>query len=39
VATVGIFLPAFVFVAASAPLIPTLRRSALAGAAAASIRS
>jgi chromate transporter len=33
VATIGIFLPAFVFVAASAPLIPTLRRSALAGAA------
>ncbi|HEY3170369.1 MAG TPA: chromate transporter [Thermoanaerobaculia bacterium] len=33
VATVGIFLPAFVFVAASAPLIPKLRRSALAGAA------
>jgi len=31
VATVGIFLPAFVFVAASAPLVPRLRRSALAG--------
>ncbi len=27
VATIGIFLPAFVFVAASAPLIPFLRRS------------
>jgi chromate transporter len=33
VATIGIFLPAFVFVAASAPMIPTLRRSALAAAA------
>lgn len=32
VATVGIFLPAFVFVAASGPLIPRLRRSASAGA-------
>ena len=32
VATIGIFLPAFVFVAASAPLIPRLRRSPLAGA-------
>ena len=32
VATLGIFLPAFVFVAASAPLIPRLRRSPLAGA-------
>src|SRR5262249_10357960 len=32
VATVGIFLPAFVFVAASAPLIPRLRRSIAAGA-------
>jgi chromate transporter len=32
VATVGIFLPAFVFVAASGPLVPRLRRSALAGA-------
>jgi chromate transporter len=30
VATVGIFLPAFVFVAVSAPLVPRLRRSALA---------
>ena len=29
-ATVGIFLPAFLFVAASAPLIPRLRRSAVA---------
>jgi chromate transporter len=33
VATVGIFLPAFVFVAASGPLIPRLRRSPIAGAA------
>lgn len=32
VATVGIFLPAFVFVAASGPLVPRLRRSAAAGA-------
>lgn len=32
VATVGIFLPAFVFVAASGPLIPRLRRSPTAGA-------
>ncbi len=32
VATVGIFLPAFVFVAMSGPLIPRLRRSAIAGA-------
>jgi chromate transporter len=31
-ATVGIFLPAFVFVAASGPLVPRLRRSATAGA-------
>ncbi len=30
VATVGIFLPAFVFVALSAPIVPRLRRSALA---------
>jgi chromate transporter len=30
VATVGIFLPAFVFVALSAPLVPRLRRSAWA---------
>ncbi len=32
VATIGIFLPAFVFVAISAPLLPRLRRSPLAGA-------
>lgn len=32
VATAGIFLPAFVFVAASAPLLPRLRRSRVAGA-------
>ena len=32
VATIGIFLPAFVFVAVSGPLIPRLRRSKLAGA-------
>lgn len=32
VATAGIFLPAFFFVALSGPLIPRLRRSALAGA-------
>jgi chromate transporter len=32
-ATVGIFLPAFVFVAVSGPLIPQLRRSRIAGAA------
>ncbi len=32
VATVGIFLPAFFFVAVSGPLIPRLRRSAIAGA-------
>ena len=31
-ATVGIFLPAFVFVAISGPLVPRLRRSRLAGA-------
>ena len=31
-ATVGIFLPSFVFVALSGPLIPFLRRSAVAGA-------
>jgi chromate transporter len=31
-ATVGIFLPAFVFVALSAPLIPRIRRSRTAGA-------
>jgi chromate transporter len=30
-ATLGIFLPAFVFVAISAPIVPRLRRSALAG--------
>lgn len=32
VATMGIFLPAFVFVAISGPLVPRLRRSALAAA-------
>jgi chromate transporter len=32
VATVGIFLPAFVFVAASGPLVPRLRQSPTAGA-------
>jgi chromate transporter len=32
-ATVGIFLPAFVFVAMSGPLVPWMRRSTLAGAA------
>jgi chromate transporter len=32
VATVGIFLPAFVLVAATKPLVPRLRRSAAAGA-------
>lgn len=32
-ATVGIFLPAFAFVAASGPLVPRLRRSPTAGAA------
>ena len=31
VATVGIFLPAFVFVAISGPVVPKLRRSAIAG--------
>ena len=31
-ATTGMFLPAFVFVAASAPLVPRLRKSSLAGA-------
>ena len=33
VATIGIFLPAFVFVAIGGPLIPMIRRSAVAGAA------
>lgn len=33
VATAGIFLPAFVFVALSGPLVPRLRRSPVAGAA------
>ncbi len=33
VATIGIFLPAFVFVALSGPLVPRIRRSRLAGAA------
>ena len=32
VATLGIFLPAFVFVAVSGPLVPRIRRSRLAGA-------
>ena len=32
VATVGIFLPAFLLVAASAPLVPRIRRSKIAGA-------
>jgi chromate transporter len=32
VATAGIFLPAFIFVAFSGPLVPRLRSSALAGA-------
>jgi chromate transporter len=32
VATLGIFLPAFVFVAISSPLVPRLRRSRIAGA-------
>lgn len=31
VATLGIFLPAFVFVAASGPLVPRIRRSSMAG--------
>jgi chromate transporter len=32
IATAGIFLPAFVFVAASGPLVPRLRASKVAGA-------
>jgi chromate transporter len=32
VATVGIFLPAFIFVALSGPLVPLIRRSPMAGA-------
>jgi chromate transporter len=32
VATLGIFLPAFIFVALSGPLIPRIRRSSIAGA-------
>jgi chromate transporter len=32
IATIGIFLPAFVFVALSGPLVPRLRRSKIAGA-------
>jgi chromate transporter len=32
VATIGIFLPAFVFVAVSGPLVPRLRKSKIAGA-------
>jgi chromate transporter len=31
IATIGIFLPAFVFVALSGPIVPRLRRSVLAG--------
>jgi chromate transporter len=31
IATAGIFLPSFIFVAASSPLIPRLRKSAVAG--------
>jgi len=31
-ATIGIFLPAFIFVAVSSPIIPKLRRSVIAGA-------
>jgi chromate transporter len=37
VATVAIFLPSFVYVAASGPLIPRLRRSRVAGAALAGV--
>lgn len=33
VATVGIFLPAFLFVSVSGPLVPRIRRSPVAGAA------
>ena len=32
IATAGIFLPSFIFVAASSPIIPRLRKSAVAGA-------
>jgi len=32
IATAGIFLPSFIFVAASSPIIPRLRRSTVAGA-------
>jgi len=32
IATVGVFLPAFVYVAASAPILPRLRKSAMAAA-------
>ena len=32
VATIGIFLPAFLFVAMSGPIVPRIRRSATAGA-------
>jgi chromate transporter len=32
IATIGIFLPAFVYIAVSAPILPRLRRSALAAA-------
>jgi chromate transporter len=31
VATIGIFLPAFIFVAISGPLVPLIRRSVIAG--------
>src|SRR4029077_4477151 len=37
VATIGIFLPAFVFVALSGPLVPRIRRSALASAILAGV--
>ncbi len=37
VATIGIFLPSFVYVAASGPLIPWIRRSPIAGAALSGV--